>query len=67
MVTLGIALLVTLIRQLDQPWRGIVDLGVVGGLAIGLVSIVYFAFQALTSESFDYSPEVPEAISASTS
>ena len=43
-VTLGVTVLVLLVRQLDQPWRGIVDAGVVVGLALGLLSLfVHFA------------------------
>jgi hypothetical protein len=38
-VTLGVLTLVLLVRQLDQPWRGIVDAGVVVGLALGLLSL----------------------------
>lgn len=36
----GIILLVTAVRMLPQPWRGIVDGGVVVGLLWGVVSIV---------------------------
>lgn len=39
--------LVLLIRQLDQPWRGIVDVGVVIGLAWGALSVLYFGMLAL--------------------
>ncbi len=59
-VTAGIIVLVLLVRLLDQPWRGIVDAGVVVGLAWGLASLVLFGIQALTSGTFPYSPEVPE-------
>jgi hypothetical protein len=41
-LTIGIIVLVTLVRQLAQPWRGIVDAGVVVGLAIGSASILYY-------------------------
>lgn len=58
-VTAGIIVLVILVRLLPQPWRGIVDAGVVVGLAWGLVSLVIFGVQALTAKSFDHSPEVP--------
>lgn len=34
--------LVLITRLLPQPWRGIVDAGVVTGLAIGIASILYF-------------------------
>jgi len=33
---------VLIARMLPQPWRGIVDAGVVTGLFIGIVSILYF-------------------------
>lgn len=59
-VTAGIIVLIILVRLLAQPWRGIVDAGVVVGLAWGLISLVIFSIQALTRERFDYSPEVPE-------
>jgi uncharacterized membrane protein YedE/YeeE len=58
-VTAGIIILVVLVRLLQQPWRGIIDGGVVVGLAWGLVSLVIFGYQALTAESFPYQPEVP--------
>jgi hypothetical protein len=59
-VTAGIILLVILIRLLPQPWRGIVDAGVVVGLAWGLISLAIFGVQALTADRFNHSPEVPE-------
>lgn len=40
-VTTGIALLVILVRQLDQPLRGVIDAGVVLGLLLGLLSLGY--------------------------
>ncbi len=61
-VTAGIIVLIILVRLLPQPWRGIVDAGVVVGLAWGLVSLLIFAFQAFTAKEFKYSPEVPEEI-----
>lgn len=39
--------LILLIRQLSQPWRGIVDVGVVVGLTWGALSILYCYIQAL--------------------
>jgi hypothetical protein len=37
---------VLIARQLPQPWRGIVDAGVVVGLALGIISILYFVVSA---------------------
>lgn len=55
---LAIIGLVLLVRLLPQPWRGIVDAGVVAGLACGIASIGYFSWRALRSGSLDRSPEV---------
>jgi len=60
-VTAGIFALVLIVSQLPQPWRGIIDLGVVAGLGWGLVAIWLFAWQALTAATFAYSPETPDA------
>jgi hypothetical protein len=65
-VTAGIIALVLLVRLLPQPWRGIVDAGVIVGLAWGLISLVVFGLQAFTSSAFAYSPEVPELQGAKT-
>ncbi len=59
-VTAGIIILIILVRLLPQPWRGIVDAGVVVGLAWGLIALVIFSIQAFTFDRFDYSAEVPE-------
>lgn len=59
-VTAGIVILVLLVRLLQQPWRGIIDLGVVVGLAWGLISLLVFSVLAFTSKVFPFSPEVPE-------
>lgn len=58
-VTGGIVALILLVRLLPQPWRGIVDAGVVVGLLWGLVSLLIFAVKAFTSDRFAYAPEVP--------
>lgn len=39
-VTLGIAVVIFGLRQVPQPWRGIIDAGVVVGLGIGLLSLL---------------------------
>lgn len=59
-LAVGIAILVLLVRLLDQPWRGIIDLGVVMGLSIGIGSMVIWAIRAFTRDDFDVSPDVPE-------
>ncbi len=59
-LTTGIVLLILAVRLLPQPWRGIVDFGVVVGLAWGLASLAYFTVRAFTSSGFEHSPEVPD-------
>ncbi|WP_207061569.1 hypothetical protein [Motiliproteus sp. SC1-56] len=59
MLTLMIIGLVQLVHFLEQPWRGIVDLGVVIGLSWGLISLWLFTARALTDSRYPHSPEVP--------
>ena len=46
-LTAGIVVVVLLYRQLPQPWRGILDAGVVLGLAWGLVATLWHVAVAL--------------------
>ncbi len=59
-MTLGIVLLVILFNQISQPWRGILDAGVVVGLSWGVISIIVYYFQAMGEGEFAFSAEVPE-------
>ncbi len=56
----AIFVLIMIVRQLSQPWRGIVDAGVVVGLTIGLVSIVYYAVRALAGTPSPADPDLPD-------
>lgn len=58
-LTVMIVGFVLLARSLDQPWRGIVDAGVVVGLAWGVVSILVLARHGFSDAHFDVSPELP--------
>lgn len=58
-LTIGIIVLVLLVRLVSQPWRGIIDAGVVVGLAWGIVSLLIFSVMSLFSREYPYSPEVP--------
>jgi hypothetical protein len=60
-LTAGIVLLVVVLRFLAQPWRGMVDAGVVVGLTWGMVSIACYSIYAFTARDFRHSPEVPQA------
>ena len=57
-ILIMVIILISLVSLLAQPWRGIIDCGVVLGLSWGLISFWIFTFKALTSEKFDYSPEM---------
>lgn len=59
-LTVSIVVLIIAVRWLPQPWRGIVDAGVVVGLLWGLISMGAFTLRALTAEHYPYAPEVPE-------
>ncbi|MDF1751400.1 MAG: hypothetical protein P1U89_01370 [Verrucomicrobiales bacterium] len=58
-LTLGIILLVVLVSFCPQPWRGIIDVGVVLGLTYGMISFLIFTYQALTQSDYPHSPETP--------
>lgn len=58
-LVIGIVTLVILVRGLPQPWRGIVDLGVVVGLTWGAASILCFLVPAFAGHEPDVDPELP--------
>lgn len=60
-ISLGVVVLVVLVRMLPQPWRGIVDLGVVLALGWGLLAIWAFAVRALMGAQLPVSGDVPGA------
>ncbi len=58
--TTGIVILILLVHRLDQPWRGIVDAGVVVGLSWGLISMIVMAIATFRAGEYLVSPEVPD-------
>ena len=46
-LTAGIIMLIILFHFVPQPWRGILDSGVVLGLAYGTATLLFFALKAL--------------------
>lgn len=50
-VTLAIILLVVFMNNTSQPWRNIISTGVLVGLFYGLVTVLYFTFQAIQSST----------------
>ncbi len=59
-LTAAIIGLIVLVRQLPQPWRGIVDAGVLLGLGWGLVSVWWFSVRAFSGKGDAVSPETPD-------
>jgi len=62
MLFFAIVLMIILIRLLPQPWRGMLDAGVVVGLTWGAISISIFSARQILGHPFDCSPETPESI-----
>jgi hypothetical protein len=59
-LTTMIICFVLLVRVLPQPWRGIIDAGVVAGLALGVMSICYFLLALWRSPgTFAVATDVP--------
>ncbi len=58
-LTAVIISLILLVRKLEQPWRGIVDAGVLIGLGWGLLSTALFAVKALFGKTYSVLPETP--------
>lgn len=58
LLTSLIFILVMVVKYIPQPWRGIIDMGVLIGLAWGLLSFYYSLYLAFTQPSFNHSPEV---------
>ena len=58
-LTAFIVILIVLVHKLDQPWRGVVDAGVVIGLSWGIISFFCYVAKAFLGKNFDVSPELP--------
>ena len=59
-LTIMIVCFILIARQLPQPWRGILDAGVVVGLGIGISSIGYFLMRSAFDPAYNLvSAELP--------
>lgn len=58
-VYVGIVTIVIVVRQLSQPWRGIVDAGVVVGLSWGVLAILVAFVDLVRGGELESSPELP--------
>ncbi len=59
-LNIGIVFIILIIRQLYQPWRGIIDTGVLLGLSWGLLSVLYFCYRSLVLDEAVVNPEVSD-------
>ena len=58
-ISVGVLVLVKLVKELPYPWRSIVVSGVVVGLGIGTLSILYHTFKVFFSKKL---PEIDDQI-----
>ena len=56
LLTVAIVVLIIVFHRLDQPWRGLLDAGVVVGLSWGIVTIMISTVKAFTTH-----PKAPQA------
>lgn len=59
LVYVGIVILIIAVRQLSQPWRGIVDAGVVVGLSWGIIAIATTFARVARGAAHNVSAELP--------
>lgn len=57
-LTIMIIVFIFAFRLIPQPWKGLLDFGVVLGLAWGIVSTTYYCFKAFTDDGFSWDNEV---------
>jgi len=60
-VTVAVMLAIFVVRGLPQPWRGIVDAGVVAGLGIGTASLLYAMARRMSGARPEGDPQLPES------
>jgi hypothetical protein len=56
--TIAIVTAVLIMHQLDQPWRGILDAGVIVGLTWGLASLILYVIKSFATGDYYHSPGV---------
>lgn len=59
-IVIGVVMVVIAVRHLAQPWRGIIDGGVVVGLSWGLVAILWTLARAFLTEPPAVSMDIPQ-------
>lgn len=59
-VTCAVLVAIAVVRHLPQPWRGVIDAGVVVGLLWGVVSVLVLFVASLRGTRAAGDPELPE-------
>ena len=59
MLTTALITLVLFMHYVPQPWRGIIDAGVVVGLSLGVLSIIVCVVKELAHSTYLHDPQVP--------
>lgn len=59
-LTIVIIILIVGVRLLPQPWRGIIDLGVVAGLFYGLITVYLYLIKTVNLGKYISDPELSE-------
>lgn len=54
----GIVVLIVVVHFIPQPWRGIIDVGVVFGLACGIFYLLLYSVRAIRQRTYVTDPEV---------
>jgi len=63
LMTIMIIGFVLIVRQFSQPWRGLIDIGVIAGLVLGLISMLYFFVSVIFLGKEAADPEMPDVSS----
>lgn len=58
-VTVAVLIAIVVVRRLPQPWRGIIDAGVVAGLGLGTLSLLIGAGRRLLGHIPQGNPDLP--------
>lgn len=61
-LTAMIVVFILSFQFVPQPWRGLLDAGVVVGLIWGMISTVLFCLKAFTDEKFHCDPELSDTL-----
>ena len=57
-LTIMIVLFILAFRYIPQPWKGLLDFGVVAGLIWGTISTIYFCYKIFADDNFEVDNEV---------